>query len=179
MAEQISDRAPSDRGAARSSPSLRARAAGLLALVFAASAIAGCGSTDHVDDPSGGATSTSTVSASTCVSVDAIKQHPDQFVPHGLARRLPPPQPGTRICRIDPRTRGTIYVIGQGPGGREILEYYGPALDANGCETDSIGPPGSALSIAGDLGLEFRCPEGSGTVVAPKNGDHYVIAWSD
>jgi hypothetical protein len=159
----------------------RSRMPGTRLLAFAALAalVSACGSTDGVTDPSGGATSTSTASASTCVSADALQQDPGRFVPAELASRLPPPPPGSHVCRIDPRTRGTVYAISRGPGGREILEYYGPALRASDCETDAIGPPGSVLSVAGDLGLPFHCPEGSGTVIAPSSGDQYVIAWGD
>jgi hypothetical protein len=160
------------------SRSSRSRA-GVIALFLVAGLLAGCGSTDHVDDPSGGATTTSTVAASTCVSAAAIQRDPGHYVPPELAHRVPAPPPGSKICRIDPQTRGTLYAITSGPGGREILEYYGPAFRANGCKTDAIGPPGSTLIVAGDLGLHFSCPKGSGTVVAPDSGDHYVIAWGN
>jgi hypothetical protein len=147
----------------------------LATLVIGIAFIAGCGSTDTVDDPSGGATNTSRTDAG-CSPPTTIRDNLDRFVDPEIADRLPEPPPGARICAVDPRTRATEFVTTT-PVGREILEYYGPALRANGCDTEQITATGGELAIAGELALDFTCPEGDGSVVAPKSGDRYSIAW--
>jgi hypothetical protein len=149
------------------------RAAALALLLMAGAGLTACGSDTGTGDQTSGRVTTSSSSPTTCVGAStsgSVTQDPT------AKRRLPDPPPGARACGRDPRLRATRFVT-QTPVGRDLLEYYGPALRARDCETDAITASSGLLAAAGELQLSFSCPDGEGAVVAPERGSSYVIAW--
>jgi hypothetical protein len=93
------------------------------------------------------------------------------------AKALPDPPPGAKACRRDARLGGTVYETST-PAGRKLLRYYGFGLRSNECTTEPISAASGLLASAGELELRFSCPGGGeGAVVAPKQGNRYVITW--
>src|SRR3954451_4134785 len=133
--------------------------------------LAGCGSDTGVGDQNQARATTSSSSADApCASSGGAVEPPE-------ATALPEPPPGAKPCRRDPRLGGTVYVPTT-PTGRQLLRYYGFGLRANDCDTEPIGAASGLLASAGELELRFSCPDGgSGAVVAPKQGNRYIVTW--
>jgi hypothetical protein len=144
---------------------------GALLLVVPATLVAGCGDDVGTGDQTQAKATTSSSSADApCASSGGAVEPPE-------ATALPDPPPGAKPCRRDPRLGGTVYVTTT-PTGRSLLRYYGFGLRANDCETEPIGAASGLLASAGELELRFSCRNGgSGAVIAPKQGNRYVVTW--